>query len=92
MSSEVLKAAKLETKAINKVPKGATIIQEEVSITIKEIENGFLIRKNYDIKYQVSKEKSTDYLYYTKEWYTKENPMSIDMKAISEKSLAEKMD
>lgn len=58
-----------------KLPEGAEVIKKTVNITIKEIENGFVCRKNYDIRYSL--EGGTDYLYYSKEVYSEENPIQI---------------
>lgn len=65
-----------EGKDKTKVPEGAEVIKKNVNITVKEIENGFIVRKNYDIKYVLG--DNTDYLYYCKEVYTKENPIKIE--------------
>lgn len=69
-----------------KLPEGAEVISKQVNITVKEIENGFVCRKNYDIKYTLGDKK--DYMYYHKEVYFKENPIQIK----EDKMLAEYFD
>lgn len=64
------------------VPPGATIISKSVNTTTEEIENGFLITKSYDIKYQ-NKKGDSEYAYYTKKWYSKEDPLEIKLKDTS---------
>jgi len=61
------------------VPPGATILQKTINTTTEEIENGFLITKSYDIKYE-SKKGETGWAYYTKKWYSKEDPLEIKLK------------
>lgn len=75
-----------EGKDKTKLPKGAEIVKKSVNITVKEIENGFIIRKNYDIKYVLG--DNTDYLYFCKEVYAEENPIKIE----EDKMLAEYFD
>ena len=64
-----------EGKEKGGLPKGAKILKKSCSISVKEIENGFILRKSYDIKYSLN--KNTDYLYYTKEVYSEDNPIEI---------------
>ena len=75
-----------EGKDKAKLPEGAEVIKKNVNITVKEIENGYIVRKNYDIKYVLGDE--TDYLYYSKEVYAEENPIKIE----EDKMLAEYFD
>ena len=85
---EELKAqdVSFEGKDKAKLPIGAEVIKKSVNITVKEIENGFIVRKNYDIKYTLG--ENTDYLYYSKEVYAEENPIKIE----EDKMLAEYFD
>ena len=69
------------------VPKGATILSKDVSVNVEEIENGFLIVKNYDIKYQMK--DNTGYAYITKKWFSEKNPLDINLEGLS---LADKFD
>jgi hypothetical protein len=75
-----------EGKDKTKVPEGAEVIKKSVNISVKEIENGFIIKKNYDIKYVLG--DNTDYLYFSKEVYAEENPIKIE----EDKMLAEYFD
>lgn len=84
-----LSEVSLEGKKTFKLPEGATIISKTENISVKEIENGFILRKSYDIKYQIGDDNS--YEYFNKEWYSKENPLKIIMPK-EEKSLADKLD
>lgn len=92
---EELKSASFEGKTKVGIPKDATILKKDVSITVEEIENGFIIRKSYDIKYYTESEdgeKNTQYEYYTKKWYSEDNPIQIDEDFEEEMSLAEKFE
>ena len=94
MAQEIMKTASLEQKKVFNLPKGATIISKEVSIRVEEIENGFLLRKSYDIKWrhpssEIGEEGRTEYDYFTKVWYSRENP--IVYKEPKEATLAEKL-
>lgn len=64
-----------ESKDNSKVPGDANILKKRITVRVKEIENGFLITKNYDITYEVNDKR--EYLYYDKQWYSKTNPMKI---------------
>lgn len=75
-----------EGKSVTKLPAGAKIIKKDVRTTVEEIENGFIVKKNFDIKYSLG--KGTDYLYYTKKVFSKENPIEIK----EDKMLAEYFD
>lgn len=68
------------------IPAGAKILKEDCNITVEEIENGFLISKSYDVRYQVKNSEHSEYAYYTKKWYSKDNPLTIES---SDKSLAD---
>lgn len=84
---EALTKASFKSKEVDTIPKGAKILSKDVSITVEEIENGFLIIKSTEIKYQY--DKRNDWSYHTKKYFSKENPLEIDMEKISEKSLAD---
>jgi len=86
---EKIKNASYEGKSDFKLPEGAKIIKKDYSIRVEEIENGFIVSKNYDIKYVLGDE--SNYEYFTKKWYAKENPLSIDT-GEEELSLADKLD
>lgn len=84
-----IESASYESKSKFNLPEGAEVIKKSHNIRVKEIENGFIICKSYDVEYQIGERK--DYSYYTKEWYAKENPLTIK-EPTEEKSLADKID
>ena len=84
---EALRNASFTAKEIKEVPKGAKILSKTTNINVEEIENGFLVCKSTDIRYQV--DKHTDYMYISKKYFSKENPLSIDLENFNEKSLAD---
>lgn len=84
---EALTKATFKQKEIDNIPKGAKILSKDVSITVEEIENGFLVSKSNEVKYEY--EKRTDRCYYTKRYFTKENPLDLDMEKFEDKSLAD---
>lgn len=71
------------------LPKGGTIVSKECTITARKIKNGFLIEKNYNIKYKLQDSEHLDYEYYTEIWYTKDNPVTY--KEPKEVNLADKL-
>ena len=84
---EALTRATFKSKEVDTIPKGAKILSKDVSITVEEIENGFLVCKSTEVKYEY--EKRTDYSYHTKKYFSKDNPLEIDLSSIGEKSLAD---
>lgn len=81
------------SKESSSIPEGAKILKKDVRIEVQEIENGFILSKNYDIKYQVDGETNWDY--YCKKWFHKENPIDINDlggKEEAEETLADKID
>ncbi len=91
MSAELLKSASLEKRKDFTLPKGASIISKEVRLNVEEIENGFLLRKSYDIKWTNEESDDSNYEYFTRTWFSKDNPIQITMPDES-KSLADKLD
>lgn len=75
-----LKNASFDSKSNFKLPEGAEVISNTFSINVEEIENGFIVRKSYDIKYQIG--ERIDYAYHNKKWYSKKNPLKVEMKEI----------
>lgn len=77
-----------------KIPEGATILKKDVSVSVEEIENGFIISKSFDVKY-LQKDNDGDgdgqtgYAYYTLKWYSEDNPLSINTE---DKELADLFD
>lgn len=84
-----LSSANFQSKKEFKLPEGATIVSSDYSMNVKEIENGFILRKEYSIKYLLKDGDDTQYDYITKEWFTKDNPIKIDVP--KEKSLIDKL-
>lgn len=85
------------TKAITKIdketkeiPKGAKILNKEVRVTVEEIENGFIVTKSSDIRYQMgSGDKShTEYAYITKKWFFETDPFEVKINT-EDKTLAD---
>lgn len=89
MGKEMLNA-EFEGKREFVLPEGATIVKNSHTISVREIENGFILRKSYDIKYMVGDE--SQYEYFSKEWYSKTNPLTITLPKEGTKSLADKLD
>lgn len=84
---EKLTSASFKQKEIDNIPKGAKILAKDTRISVEEIENGFLICKTMEVKYEY--DRRTDYSYITKKYFSKENPLEIDLDNIS---LADKID
>ena len=84
---EALSRATFKQKEVDNIPKGAKILSKDVSVTVEEIENGYLVSKSIEVKYEY--EKRTDYSYNTKKHYSKKNPLDINLDNLS---LADKID
>lgn len=85
------------TKTEPKVlPKGSKILTQTETVEVEEIENGFLLCKCFDIKYEYpngdGKGMSTDYAYYTLKFYSKDNPISVKLENVPKKGLADVFD
>lgn len=66
----------VESKKKFSLPEGAEVIKKEVNIRVEEIENGFIVRKGYEIHWQdIAGEKHWDN--FDKKWYSKTNPITI---------------
>lgn len=90
MAKDLIKSASFQSKTNVNLPEGAEIIKKDISVRVEEIENGFIVSKSYDIKYSV--EGESNYEYFTKQWYTEENPLDVDDNIEEELSLADKFD
>lgn len=84
-----LRSISKEEDKRNSLPAGATILKKDVNISVEEVENGFIISKSFDIRFQPKGSDHSDYLYYTKKWYSEDNPLSIETE---DKSLADLFD
>lgn len=71
------------------VPEGAEVLSKETRIRVRKIENGYIIVKNCDTKYQEEGSGNTNWAYTTKEFYSKTDPLEIKLK---NKSLADSFD
>jgi hypothetical protein len=72
------------------LPKGAIVLSKSITTRVEEIENGYLICKNIEYKYETGTgdAKRTDWMYITKRWYTKEDPLEIKLNS-KDKALAD---
>lgn len=68
-------SVQIESKDNKKLPEGAEIIRKRCDVSIREIENGYIVRKSYDIEYTLNGSK--EYFYSTKEHYSKVNPIKV---------------
>lgn len=78
-----------EIKKESKPPKGAEIIERTVKTETEEIENGYLITKSISGRYRPKdspEDSYGNYFDYRKRWYSKEDPLTINL---TDKSLAE---
>jgi hypothetical protein len=66
------------------IPEGAEILKKETTIRVEKIENGYLVCKNTEVKYQL--EERTDWAYIDKKYFSKTDPMQIKLNG---KSLAD---
>lgn len=71
------------------VPKDAKIISKTIRTETEEIENGFIISKNYDVTYKEKGSEGSSYAYFSKKWYSKEDPLTI---TLNDKALADAFD
>jgi hypothetical protein len=85
--ADTLKVTSSSTTVTNKVkenrepPAGAKIISKTVRTETEQIENGWLISKNFDISYEVKGERN--YSYYSKRWYSKTDPLEVKITDVS---------
>lgn len=74
-----------ESSSGEKIPSGAEILSKESRVRVRKIENGYIIVKNSDIKYQ-EEGGNTGWAYITKEYFSKTDPLEIKIK---DKNLAD---
>lgn len=72
-----VKSIKFKEKDKNSLPAGAKIISKETSVDVEEIENGYLISKRVEIKYQMTGKDYTDWKYCNYKYYSKDNPIKL---------------
>ena len=90
MSEEILNNVEVEEQKSFVLPAGGTIIKKTINMSVRKIKNGYILRKSYDIKWKPEDSDDTQYEYYSDEWFSKDNPITVKMP--KEKSLAEKLD
>lgn len=90
MEKSILGNIEIEEQKEFVLPKGATLIKSTENVSVRKISNGYILRKSYDIKWKAAGGDDTQYEYYTKEWFTEENPVTIKMPTTN-KSLADKL-
>ncbi len=71
------------------LPKGATIINQTERISVRKIENGFILRKNTEIKWKAKDLDDSQWEHITQEWFSTDNPMTITIP--KGQSLADKL-
>lgn len=71
-----------------KPPKGAKVLRNSTTTETEEIENGWILSKRHDGSWEDDKGNS-HYYYYTEKYYSKENPIKVD---IIDKALADKFE
>lgn len=76
MGKNLLSETTVKTKNNFKLPKGATVIQKTERMYIEEIENGYLISKSYELKWQ-DVEGETHWENFDKKWYSEESPVTV---------------
>lgn len=85
-----LTRATFKSKEVDNIPAKAKILSKDVSLSVEEIENGYLITKNTELKYQF--DGRTDYSYNSKKWFSEDNPLELDKSKLKNKSLADMLD
>ena len=73
------------------LPKGAKVLSKTTNTRVEEIENGFLLVKETDYRYETGTgdKRSTDWMSITKKWYSEEDPVKI---TVNDTSLADSFD
>lgn len=83
----VLNRATFKQKEVDDIPSSAKILSKDTSITVEEIESGFLISKSTEVKYKDN--NKTDYSYNTKKFFSKDNPLELKMDKFNNESFVE---
>lgn len=67
-------------KEPKKLPKGAKVLRKDVRINVEQIENGFIVCKNVEYKYEMPGGKGgVDWLYLERKWFTEEDPLEVKL-------------
>lgn len=83
----MLESAEYKEKDKTSIPIDAKILRKSTRISVEEIENGFILSKTIDVEYEV--EGRQDWKHLTKKYFSKTNPLDVDMSAVEGKFLAE---
>ena len=59
------------------IPEGAEILKKDVRVRVEKIENGYIISKNIEYKYQI--DDRTDWANVEKKYFSKKDPMEIKL-------------
>jgi len=78
-----------EDKKNKEPPKRAKILSSTIRTETEEIENGFILSKNYDVTWE-GKGGNREYGYYSKKWFSKTNPITVKVEL--PESLADKFE
>lgn len=74
---------RIETKENSSLPAGSEVINKRCDVSVREIENGFIVRKSYDIEYMLEGQKQ--YKYFTTEVYSEKNPIKIESPKVTKR-------
>lgn len=85
-----LKNASFTGKSKDTLPAGAKVIKQTTNVEVEEIENGFLVTKRTEYEYQMKDKGYTDWKTIYKKYYSKTNPLTIDLDDIGKESIADK--
>lgn len=66
-----------------KLPDGAEVLSKEISLRVEEIENGFILIKRCEYRFQLG--ERSDWMSIEKKYFSKTNPVKIDEKPLFEK-------
>lgn len=86
----MLESAEYIEKNKTSIPIDAKILKKSTRISVEEIENGFVLTKMIEVCYEVDGKE--DWTHLSKKYFSKSNPLDIDINDIGEKSLAEKLE
>lgn len=86
----ILSKASFKSKESKKLPTGAKILSKETSVEVEQIENGYLVIKRCEVKYEAN--KRIDWDYSTTKYFSKDNPLDIDLEGLKDKKLSDNFD
>lgn len=85
--SEVTTVRKdVKKEEVKPIPSGAQILSTNTTTDVEQIENGYLITKRTETKWKAKGADYSDWTYDTKKWYSKTDPLTINVK---DKALAD---